>query len=75
MHKALLEGPWPTSRAMEDGQNFDVIANHPIRNDVGRTGHDKLTCSNEPARPPEVWMIAQSVDGSAKAGHNPFSGS
>ena len=67
VHEALFETTWPTARAVEDGQNLNVVAKHPIRNNVGRAGHDELSTPGQPARPPEVRMVAQCIDGRDEA--------
>ena len=66
-HLVASSRPKPAARAMEDGQNLDVIAKNSIRNDVWRPAYDELTGPGQPARPPEVRMIAQCVNGSDKS--------
>ncbi len=52
---------------MEDGENLNIIAEHSIGYDIGRPAYDKLARPGQPARPPEVRMIARCVNGSDKA--------
>jgi len=47
---------------MEDGEDFYLLASHPIGRDVRRAGYDKLASPCESARPAEMRMVAQLVD-------------
>ena len=59
---------------MKDRENLDVVAEHSIRNYVGRAGHDQFARLGQPARSPKVRMIAQCVDGSDETDHESFGG-
>lgn len=57
-----IERVRPAARAMEDGEDFYLLASHPIGRDVRRAGYDKLASPCESARPAEMRMVAQLVD-------------
>jgi hypothetical protein len=63
----LFERARPAARAMKDRENFNIIAAHAIRYNVGRTDHDEFTRAGQPARSAEIRMVAQFVDGSNEA--------
>jgi hypothetical protein len=74
LQEALFETIRPTARAVEDGQNLNVVAKPAIGNNIGRAAYDELSRPGQPARLPEVRMIAQCVDRSDEADHDSSGG-
>jgi len=53
----VLEAPWPSLAFMEDGDDLEAFASHPVRNQVGCPGNYEFSRTGHSAGSPKTRQL------------------
>jgi hypothetical protein len=60
--KSKLKATWPTTGAVEHGEDLYLASALPVSAEIGRAGNNQLSCARDAARASKIGMLDEPLD-------------